>query len=65
MTAPADFSGVPNNPPRTWKFASCYNSGMWEALLDPEMLKPACGIAAATYGIPTVTLVVAQVVATL
>jgi hypothetical protein len=37
---------------------------MWEALLDPEMLKPACGIAAATYGIATVTLVVARVVAT-
>lgn len=36
---------------------------MWESILDPENLKRACGVAAMIYGIATVTLLVAALVA--
>lgn len=36
---------------------------MWEALLDPENLKRACGVAAMIYGIATVTFSIAAIVA--
>lgn len=36
---------------------------MWESVLDPETLKLACGVAAIIYGVATVTLLIAAVIA--
>ncbi|MGC2407314.1 MAG: hypothetical protein WA431_12975 [Candidatus Cybelea sp.] len=36
---------------------------MWETILDPETIKLACGVAAMIYGIATVTLLIAAIIA--